>query len=259
MNGISGSTRVSEIDRRGNHFVCVFNTWTYLLLMPSVRLDVISIGTLSRNRLWGETQPVRTPHATTTLIRAGKRNILVDPGLPAQAMGARLYERTGLRAEQIDTVFLTNFRPAHRGGLALFEKATILIHEREQQAFSSHLRNLIDDAPPEDLDRATLAEELKLVESLKTPEDQLADQVDLFPLFGYTPGTCGLLVAAPTYTALIAGDAVPTLDHFLAGQVLPDSGDIQAAQEAMAEVYEIADLIVPGHDNIFLNPRVHGM
>jgi glyoxylase-like metal-dependent hydrolase (beta-lactamase superfamily II) len=227
--------------------------------MPSVRLDVISIGTLSRNRLWGETQAVRTAHATTSLIRVGKRNILVDPGLPPQALGARLYERTGLRPEQVDTVFLTNFRPAHRTGLPLFTKANILIHEREQQAVSSHLRRLIDEAPEEDLDRAMLSDELKLVESLKTPEDQFAEQVDLFPLFGYTPGNCGLLIAAPTYTALLAGDAVPTLDHFLAGQVLPDAFDIQAAQESMREVYEIADLIVPGHDNLFANPRSSGM
>src|SRR5690242_16960505 len=174
--------------------------------MAQIRFDIISIGTLSRNRLWGESEAVRTPHATTSLIRVGKRNILVDPGLPPQALGARLFERTGLRPEQIDTVFLTNFRPAHRAALALFGKSNILIHEREQQAMSSQLRALIDEAPAEDLDRATLADELKLVESLKTPDDQLAEQVDLFPLFGYTPGSCGLLLAAPTHTALIAGD-----------------------------------------------------
>ncbi len=83
-------------------------------------------------------------------------------------------------------------------------------------------------------------------------------EVDLFPLFGYTPGTCGVLVSMPTVTVLIAGDAVPTQDHFLAGQVLPDSMDLHAAQESMREVYEIADLIVPGHDNLFLNPRAQG-
>ncbi len=82
--------------------------------MPLVRVDVISIGCLSRNLLWGEQESLRTPHATTTLIRAGKRHILVDPGLPAPVIGARLYERTGLKPEQIDTVFLTNYRPAHR-------------------------------------------------------------------------------------------------------------------------------------------------
>src|SRR5213078_3727145 len=104
--------------------------------MPAVRLDVISIGTLSRNRLWGETEPVRTAHATTSLIRTGKRNILIDPGLPPPAINARLYERTGLRPEQIDTIFLTNFRPSHRAGLPLFSGAKIYIHEREQHAVS---------------------------------------------------------------------------------------------------------------------------
>src|SRR5215211_2872423 len=97
--------------------------------MPQIRFDIISIGTLSRNRLWGENEPVRTAHATTTLIRSGKRTILVDPGLPAAALGARLYERTGFRPEQVDTVFLTNFRPEHRAGLSLFQNAKWLIHE----------------------------------------------------------------------------------------------------------------------------------
>ena len=227
--------------------------------MPSVRLDVISIGTLSRNRLWGETEPVRTAHATTTLIRSGKRTILVDPGLPPQALGARLNERTGLRPEQIDTVFLTNFRPSHRAGLALFSHARILIHEREREVVSAHLEALIEEAPHEDEGRKTLLTELKLLHSFQVAEDKLAEQVDLFPLPGYTPGTCGLLVAAPTYTALIAGDAVPTLGHFLAGQILPDAYDIEAAGESLREVYEIADWIVPAHDNIFPNPRASGM
>ena len=101
--------------------------------MPSARVDIISIGTLSRNRLWNENEQVRTPHATTSLTRCEKRNILVDPGLPPMILGARLFERTGLRLQQIDTVFLTNFRPAHRAGLSAFGKAKVLILEIEQE------------------------------------------------------------------------------------------------------------------------------
>jgi glyoxylase-like metal-dependent hydrolase (beta-lactamase superfamily II) len=231
--------------------------------MPSARLDIISIGTLSRNRLWNETAAVRTPHATTTLIRSGvgkkSRNILVDPGLPAAALGARLNERTGLAPAAIDTIFLTNFRPAHRAGIALFPHATVLIHEMEQQAARAELENLLRDAPEEDIDAAHLRAELELLERCKLADDKLAEGVDLFPLFGYTRGTCGLLVTTTLTSTLVAGDAVPTLDHFLAGQVLADAGDIAAAQEAMREVYEIADLIVPGHDNLFLNPRMQGV
>jgi glyoxylase-like metal-dependent hydrolase (beta-lactamase superfamily II) len=227
--------------------------------MSTIRIDIISIGTLSRNLLWGESAAVRTAHATTTLIRTGKRAILVDPGLPPQAIGARLYERTGMLPDKIDTIFLTNARPAHRAGLSAFGKAKVLIHELEQQAAKQQLLALIDGAPEEDLDRASMEKELSLIESFNIAEDQLAKNLDLFPLFGYSPGTCGLLVSTPLTSTLIAGDAVPTVDHFLAGQVLPDSYDIKAAQESMAEVYEIADLIVPGHDNLFVNPRGQGV
>lgn len=227
--------------------------------MSSPRLDIISIGTLSRNRLWGEKEALRTAHATTTLIRTDKQVILVDPGLPGPIVGARLHERTGVRPQQVTTVFLTNFRPAHRGGLALFTNAKVLIHETEHQAMHQHLSRLIDQAPEQDVDRKMLQDELALLERLSFAEDSLARGVDLFPLPGYTPGTAGLLLALPSVTVLVTGDAVPTQDHFLAGQALHDSYDIKQAHESLREAYEIADLIVPGHDNIFLNPRTHGI
>lgn len=228
-------------------------------MASAARIDIISIGTLSRNRLWNETEPVRTAHATTTLVRSGRRTILVDPGLPAPALAARLFERTGLKPAAIDTVFLTNFRPAHRGGLELFDRAKILIHELEQSAERARLEQLIEDSPKEDEDHRYFVNELKMLERFIPAPDKLVDGVDLFPLFGYTPGTAGLLVTTPATSTLIAGDAVPTLDHFLAGQTLPDAADIQSAQESLAEAYEIADLIVPGHDNLFVNPRMQGM
>jgi len=223
------------------------------------RVDIISIGTLSRNRLWGEMQAVRTAHATTTLIRAGARTILVDPGLPAAALGARLFERSGLQPSQIDTIFLTNFRPSHRGGLSLFENAKVLIHEVEQASARQQVEQLLEGAPTDDLDRRALNNELKLLDRMDIAPDELANNVDLFPVSGYTPGTCGLLISLPTSTILIAGDTVPTQEHFLAGQALPDAQDIKAAHESMREVYEIADWIVPGHDNLFANPRHMGM
>jgi glyoxylase-like metal-dependent hydrolase (beta-lactamase superfamily II) len=225
----------------------------------TTRIDIISIGTLARNRLWNETSIVRTPHTTTTLIRTGKRTILVDPGLPAAALGARLNERTGLTPDAIDTVFLTSAGQDHRMGLSLFTKAKLLVHELERDAEIKRLTALLDEAPEEDDDAAALRADLAIVKSLRPAEDKLAAAVDLFPLFGYTPGNCGLLVSTPMTSTLIAGKAVPTLDHFLAGQALPECWDIKAAQEAMAEVYEIADLVVPGHDNLFVNPRGQGV
>ena len=58
---------------------------------------VISIGALAAHPLWDEREPARTGHATTSLIRTGKRVIVVDPGLPGAVLAARLSERAGDR------------------------------------------------------------------------------------------------------------------------------------------------------------------
>lgn len=227
--------------------------------MAIARVDIISIGCLSKNLLWGETESLRTPHSTTTLIRSGKRNILVDPGLPPAILAARLYERTGLKPQQIDTVFLTNFRPAHRAGLAAFGGARMLIHEQERESLHPELEKMREAMGSESSEAKVITDELGLLDSLDAAEDSLAPGVDLFPLPGYTAGTCGLLISLPSVTILVAGDAVPTQEHFLAAQLLPNTRDIEQAGESIREVYEIADLVVPGHDNIFINPRTQGM
>ena len=78
----------------------------------SVDVSVISIGALAANPLWGEREPVRTGHSTTTLVRTGDMVMLVDPGLPGEILGARLGERANLRPSDVTHVFLTCFRPA---------------------------------------------------------------------------------------------------------------------------------------------------
>ncbi len=225
--------------------------------MSQVRVDVISIGALSRNLLWKETEAVRTPHATCTLVRAGNKNILVDPGLPPVVITARLHERTGLKPEHIDAVFLTTARPAHRAGIDAFKKAARLIHEVELKTSMQYLETMLRETDDAD-NRAVIQREIDQLATLKPADDKLTGQVDLFPLPGFTAGTCGLLISATTHTVLLASDAVPTQDHLLAGQVLPGCFNLEQAKESLAEVYEIADVIVPGHDNVFLNPRNYG-
>ena len=143
--------------------------------------------------------------------------------------------------------------------MGAFANAKVYAHELEIEHTRKQFADFLEQTGEEDLDAGVVREEQALLERILPAEDELAEHVDLFPLFGYTPGTCGVLVSMPTVTILVAGDAVPTQDHFLAGQVLPDSADVEAAQESMREVYEIADLIIPGHDNLFVNPRAAGM
>lgn len=226
------------------------------------RVDVISIGTLERNRLWNESTAVRTAHATTSLIRVeGRkgRRILVNPGLPGQVLAARLFERTGLQPTDIDAVFLTSFTASHYSGLNAFENADLLIWEPEIEYARAQAEELNDRAEEDEELRAMIGNAEAILDRARPVEDKLADGIDLFPLPGQTPGTAGLLITTTTLTTLLAGDAIPSLDHFLAAQVLPDAANIKQAQESLQEAYEIADVIIPGRDNLFLNPRTQGL
>jgi glyoxylase-like metal-dependent hydrolase (beta-lactamase superfamily II) len=228
-----------------------------------MELIVVSIGALSKNALWNERTPVRTSHATTTLIRTvaaeGKAavELLVDPSLPGQILEARLFERSGLQAAAITHVFLTNWRPVHRRGLEHFSQAVWWMSQAEIDAANAALDGAENSArrqgePVDDL----IEKERALLARVAAAPDVLAAQVDLYPLVGYTPGQSGLLISEATRTTIVAGDAVPTGAHFLVGQVLPDCWDLEKAKESLGEMYEVADMVVPGHDNLFLTPRM---
>ncbi|GMV97461.1 MAG: MBL fold metallo-hydrolase [Phycisphaerae bacterium] len=221
----------------------------------SIEYDVVSIGALSRNRLWNETQPRRAAHATTTLIRDGRTTILVDPGLPAEALTQRLDERTGLRPEQIEAVFLTNFRPAHRRALERYASASWLMHEAEIAAVRAHLDEMELRPDVEDDVRRLIGQERALLSRIRPAPEKLTPGVHLFPTAGVTPGAAGLLLALPARTVVIAGDAVISRAYYEAGRLFEQAACVEEAREAFVELTEIADEIVPGHDNAF---RVFG-
>ena len=228
---------------------------------------IISLGTLAANPLWNESTPVRTGHATSTLISVGNRRILIDPGLPEVALAARLYERAGIRPAGVTDVFLTCFKPDMTRGLRLFDHAKWWIHEAEREAVGLILADTLrraadggeigkradrDHDGPNPLD--DLKQRVAQLRNCRPAPDRLADRVDLFPLPGVTPGMCGLLVAAPSHTLLICSDAVVDGEHLAQGRVLDDAADVAQAKESFAEAIEVADLLVCGRDGMVVNP-----
>jgi glyoxylase-like metal-dependent hydrolase (beta-lactamase superfamily II) len=228
-----------------------------------MEVRIISIGTLASHPLWGEHphRAVRTGHATTTLQHTGSRVILIDPGLPEQALLARLAERANVRAEDVTDVFLTTFKPECRRALAAFDRAEWWVHQTEREAYgvplAQKLKAVVEEGAADENTaalREALENEVVILKRCKAAEDQLAPRVSLFPLPGVTPGCCGLLIEEPRHTIVIAGDAVPTVEHLEQGQVLSTAADVHRAKESLSEVLEIADIIVPGRDNIVLSP-----
>jgi len=214
---------------------------------------IISIGALSRHELWPGDGGNRSAHATTTLIRSGDRVILVDPALPPQVVTARLSERAGLLPGGVTDVFLTCFRPAHRHGLTAFPNANWLISEREREVVGAMLVERFQQEDDPDAKQA-IQRDVAILKKCRPAPDRLAEHVDLFPLYGFTPGTCGLLLGERRSTVLIAGDAIATAEHLEQGRVLRGAYDLEAAQESFAEAIQIADTVVPGHDNVTINP-----
>jgi glyoxylase-like metal-dependent hydrolase (beta-lactamase superfamily II) len=225
----------------------------------SLEYDIVSIGCLSHNRFWDERQPVRASHATTTLVRDAGQSILVDPSLPVEVLGHRLDERTGLKPEQVDCVFLTSFQPIHRRGLAAFERADWLMGQAEIDAYTSHLTGLLSIEEDEDHDDLKLVrEELALLERIKPAPEKLTGAVHLFPSPGVTSGSCGLLLTPSTLTIAIAGDAVINRDYLERGRIFERCADTNQAAESLADYVEVADQIICGHDNLVMC-RPHGL
>jgi len=220
------------------------------------RYKVISIGAMAAHPLWNEREEVRSPHATTTLIEAGESRVLVDPSLPAQILSVRLRERANLGPQDITHVFLTSFQPLRRRGLASFERAKWLISERERESIGVSLIERLREAMEGDDQELVkvLEPEVALLQRCEAAPDSITEGVDLFPLYGVTPGTCGLLLPTSKATVVICGDAIPTVEHLEQGKVLPNCADVEQAQESFREAIDIADLLILGRDNLVLNP-----
>jgi len=211
---------------------------------------VVSIGTLATNPLREERGDRRPSHATTTLLQNNGEVILVDPSLPPDAMASRLDERSGLRLEDVSTVFLTNYHPDRWRSLPGLLHATWLMHEPEIEAATDAIDNAAAEAETADL----IEQHRGWLPRFSAADDRIAPGVDLFPLPGMTIGTCGLLLPLPAATVLICGDAIATIEHLERGMVLTPCADLEAAQESIREAVEIADLLILGRDNVVLNP-----
>jgi glyoxylase-like metal-dependent hydrolase (beta-lactamase superfamily II) len=172
---------------------------------------------------------------------------------------ARLAERGNLRPDQVTDVFLTSFRPETRRAITLFEAAAWWVSEQEREAVGTALalRLKKEAHEGEQADRQVveaLSQDVAILRRCKAAPDRLADHVDLFPMPGVTPGSCGLLLENPRFTTVVCGDAIPTIEHLEQGMVLTPAADVDQARASMSEAVEVADLLILGRDNVVVNP-----
>jgi len=199
------------------------------------RWDVVTIGNLSRNRYWGESDAkgVRSAICTCTVVQGEGFRLIVDPSLSnADEMAGELDRRTGLKPGDLTAVFVTHEHGDHWFGLAHFLDARWL-------------------AAP--LVASALNRTKKLPKVVEPITDSLFDAVDILPTLGHTMSHHSLRFDCEGLSVAIAGDAVPTVDFWRERRGYFNCVDFELAAKSMERIAAVADVVVPGHDNYFLN------
>jgi glyoxylase-like metal-dependent hydrolase (beta-lactamase superfamily II) len=204
--------------------------------VPKVKQwDVITMGNLARNRYWGETgtKAMRSTLCTCTLIQGDDFRLLVDPSLAkAEQMAAELDRRTGLKVADIDSVFVTHHHDDHWFGLAHFSAARWFAAPEVANAINQTKR---------------------LPKPVEPASGPIFAAVSLEPTPGHTASHYSLRFICDDKTVVIAGDAVMTRKHWLERQGHHNSSDQAQAIRSIEHLSKLADIVVPGHDNYFLN------
>jgi glyoxylase-like metal-dependent hydrolase (beta-lactamase superfamily II) len=201
------------------------------------RWDIITIGNLSRNRYWGESddRAYRSAICTCTLIQTDQGRLLVDPSLEdPERMAAELSRRTGLQTGDIEAVFVTHEHGDHHFGLRHFPDARWL-------------------AAPEVADRLNSGGRYE--KRVGAADGPVLGCIELVPTPGHTPTHHGLRFDCDDLSVVVAADAAMTRDFWCERQGYFNSADFALVARSIEQLAQIGDLIIPGHDNYFLNRR----
>jgi glyoxylase-like metal-dependent hydrolase (beta-lactamase superfamily II) len=199
------------------------------------RWDVITVGNLSRNQYWGEPndKAVRTVLCTCTLISGDGFRLLVDPSeTDAADMARELDRRTGLKLKDITAIFVTHDHSDHWPGLVHFPDA----------------RWMAGPGAAELLNKTG-----KLARHVESVSGQLFESVEVLPTPGHTPSHHSLRFDCDGLSIIAAGDAIATHDFFRDRKNFYNAADPKQGVATMNKIAELADLIIPGHDNYFVS------
>jgi glyoxylase-like metal-dependent hydrolase (beta-lactamase superfamily II) len=199
------------------------------------RWDVITVGNLSRNQYWGEPsdKAVRKVLCTCTLISGDGFRLLVDPSeTDAADMARELDRRTGLKLKDITAVFITHDHSDHWCGLAHFPDA----------------RWMASAGAAEILNKSG-----KLARTVEPVTGKLFESIEVLPTPGHTPSHHSLRFDCDGLSVIAAGDAIATHDFFRDRQNFYNAVDPKQGVATMNRIAELADLIIPGHDNYFVS------
>jgi glyoxylase-like metal-dependent hydrolase (beta-lactamase superfamily II) len=179
-------------------------------------------------------------------LRSADQTMLFDAGVHSQrrALRERLLE-LGLQPEDIQLVFLSHLHWDHALNFDFFPSARFVVNAKELE--SAGRTPVRDRATPPYL--ARLLTESAVVTSVTG--GTLLPGISLLPTPGHTEGHTSLLVETAAGHVVLAGDAFPRRDVLESGVPDPIFWDPRVAGESLRLALDVADVIVPGHDEPF--------
>ena len=175
---------------------------------------------------------------------AGHKLLFDTGGMGERPELRKRFADQGLRMQEIDILVLSHFHHDHVMSFDYFEKARILLHEKEAQWVLSNP----DDWPtPRYLFEAVQnTGRLELVRN----DEEIFPGVQTLLTPGHTPGCMSLVLRDKGMpTTVLAGDAIKNMTELATGQVAM-SRDNAASARSIRRIREIAQIVVPGHDRI---------
>jgi glyoxylase-like metal-dependent hydrolase (beta-lactamase superfamily II) len=188
-------------------------------------IDIIKSGVLVRNNLG------MILHATSTvsLISSDEHNLVVDTGLPGEAeLILKGLSKHQFTPDDIDIVVNTHLHGDHMSNNSLFRKAEFIVHMKEMPALLENIIAIQGDY--------SIGENINIIE---TP--------------GHTRGSISVVVnendSQKIYIA--AGDALPIKDNYIKWVPPGINYNPKIALASMKRIVDLADFVIPGHDDIF--------
>lgn len=207
--------------------------------------DLIVIGHLKWNRYFNEgpQDPPRGDPSTCTsvLIRGRQENgkeyvLIVDPTLrkSPEDYYFDINRRTGLLPKDITHLFCTHHHGDHVEGISYFKDAKCYMPK----------------GVLEDLGDNKIRKEF----GISTAEGEFLPGIYALSLPGHTKNLHGIAFSFGGKRILIAGDAVMTKNHFVAGttEFQDDPKMREIAAVTISNIKESFDIVIPGHDNILV-------
>jgi glyoxylase-like metal-dependent hydrolase (beta-lactamase superfamily II) len=178
-----------------------------------------------------------------------------ERGLEGYVSPAKMLERMGVKADEVEKVFLTHLHWDHMCGFGLFPKATFYVHEKEYDfwlndpvsakgpfGMVSHRPSLQDLAKLHGTDRLVLLK----------GEGQLAPGLRYLLAPGHTPGLTALAIETEQGTAVLGSDCGHIFQNYAEERPSVIISDLPAwmnSFEKLKKAVSRPELLFPGHDS----------